>query len=310
MTNTGNTTLTAVDVADHRCPKPVGGRPRAAPPRSRRARSSTTCTGDLHADPGRSWMPGTWSRTRLRRSANAAVRWSGDRRRFGHRLDRHHSGAEPGDHARQAVGHPDRNHRRLDDRHVHLRRHQRRQRHPQLAVGCDGHRWSACPRSPAPLTTLAPGASTTCSATYTLTQANVDSGHDGQHRHRNGYPAGRATAVTGTPTPTRSPASSPQPGDHSSTRQQQPATVRATPQGPTIAYSFFVTNTGNVTLHGGGRHRREDRPVGDHVPGRPRSPRAQRPPAPRPTRLTQADVDSGRASTTPPPSAGTPPTGT
>ena len=97
-----------------------------------------------------------------------------------------------------------------------------------------------------PVTTLAPGESTTCTATYTLTQVDVDAGHVAntatvtgnrpraamharRHRdrqHRLGHPAGPAITLdkqAGAPTGN--------PGD-------------------TIDYTFVVTNTGNVTLTG------------------------------------------------------------
>ncbi len=41
------------------------------------------------------------------------------------------------------------------------------------------------------LTTLTPGASETCTATYTTTQANVDAGSSQQHRHRSRHVANR-----------------------------------------------------------------------------------------------------------------------
>ena len=93
-------------------------------------------------------------------------------------------------------------------------------------------------------TTLAPGASTTCTATYTVTQADLDHGsiHDSA--------TARGTRPTGTVT---SP-----PGEATVDVAQAPAitlvktadktTVSAA--GAVIAYTFTVTNSGNVTVHG------------------------------------------------------------
>ena len=95
-------------------------------------------------------------------------------------------------------------------------------------------------------TTLAPGQSATFTATYTLTQADLN----------NGSVNDSATA-TGTP-PTGSPITS-SPSTASVTVAQSPALTvvkSVTSTGPyntvgqTVAYQFVATNTGNVTLTG------------------------------------------------------------
>jgi uncharacterized repeat protein (TIGR01451 family) len=96
-----------------------------------------------------------------------------------------------------------------------------------------------------PSATLAPAASETCTATYTVTQADLD----------NGSVNDTATA-SGTP-PTGPPVTSPpstaivtvaQSPALTVVKTASPATVSAA--GDTITYSFLVTNTGNVTLTG------------------------------------------------------------
>ncbi|MEV7777631.1 Ig-like domain-containing protein [Kitasatospora sp. NPDC088351] len=101
------------------------------------------------------------------------------------------------------------------------------------------------PTATCPQTTLAPGASTTCTATYTVTQADVDSGT-----------ITNTAIATGTP-PSGAPVTSP-PSNAEVTavrtpmltiaKSVTPTTVSAA--GQTVTYSFLVTNTGNVALTG------------------------------------------------------------
>jgi uncharacterized repeat protein (TIGR01451 family) len=95
-----------------------------------------------------------------------------------------------------------------------------------------------------PDTTLAPGASVTCTATYTVTQADID----------HGSVADTATA-TGTP-PTGPAVTSPD-VSLTATAPREPAmsvvksttTKTVSRAGQQVPYSFLVTDTGNVTLH-------------------------------------------------------------
>ncbi|WP_198551492.1 MULTISPECIES: Ig-like domain-containing protein [unclassified Stenotrophomonas] len=102
-----------------------------------------------------------------------------------------------------------------------------------------------------PVTTLAPGATTTCTGTYTLVQADLDAGRVVNTAHAEGTPP----ATPGNPNPPRVPS----PEDEETTDlTSAPALTIVKTAGPpsgtavgsTIAYSFLVTNTGNVTLTG------------------------------------------------------------
>ena len=98
-----------------------------------------------------------------------------------------------------------------------------------------------------PLTTLGPGVSTTCTATYTTTQADVDRG-----------------SITNTGTASGTPSTGPPVTDSSSLTipgVQNPAIAIVKTGNPTtfaapgvvITYSYAVRNTGNVTLRRGRR---------------------------------------------------------
>ncbi|MFE7559596.1 hypothetical protein [Kitasatospora sp. NPDC057500] len=97
-----------------------------------------------------------------------------------------------------------------------------------------------CP--PAEAASLAPGATVTCTATYTVTQADVDAGSI-------------KNTATSTGTPPRGEASVSPPADALLPAPEQPAValVKSSSTGTLVAgeritYTFAVTNTGNVTL--------------------------------------------------------------
>ena len=96
-----------------------------------------------------------------------------------------------------------------------------------------------------PVTTLLPGASTTCTGTHTITQAEVNAGTVNNSATATGAPPGGGT-TTSPPDTTNTPIA-PAP---SLTIDKTAGTPSGSTAGSTIAYTFLVTNTGNVTLTG------------------------------------------------------------
>ncbi|MDQ0031067.1 DUF7507 domain-containing protein [Arthrobacter bambusae] len=95
-----------------------------------------------------------------------------------------------------------------------------------------------------PVTTLAPGAQTTCTATYTITQADIDQGSITNTATAAGTPPGSTTPVVSSPSTVAVPGQ--QNPALSLVKSATPATVNTA--GDTVSYSFLVSNTGNVTL--------------------------------------------------------------
>ena len=93
-----------------------------------------------------------------------------------------------------------------------------------------------------PVTVLAPAASTTCTATYILTQADVDAGEVVNVATATG------TDPTGTDVNAEDTTTTPIEPVPVITLDKQAGVPSGANAGDTIAYSFVVTNTGNVTL--------------------------------------------------------------
>ncbi|MEU9833633.1 hypothetical protein AB0D67_19110 [Streptosporangium sp. NPDC048047] len=96
-----------------------------------------------------------------------------------------------------------------------------------------------------PVTTLAPGASTTCTGTYVTTQADVDAGAIVNTATASGTPP---TGPRVTSAPSTATVTIPSTPSLSLLKTASPGTVSAA--GQTVTYSFAVTNTGNRTLTG------------------------------------------------------------
>ncbi len=148
-------------------------------------------------------------------------------------------------------------------------------------------------------TTLAPGASTTCSTTYTLTQADVDAGHVANTALVAGTPP------TGAPVTATDTTDTPIAATPAITLDKTAGAPSTNAAGGVVAYSFLVTNTGNVTLTsiavGDSKVAVVSCPVTTLAPGATTTCTAS-------YTLTQADVDAGSVVNTAL-VAGTPPTG-
>ncbi|WP_370532080.1 beta strand repeat-containing protein, partial [Clavibacter sp. VKM Ac-2872] len=95
-----------------------------------------------------------------------------------------------------------------------------------------------------PATTLAAGASTTCTATYTVTQADVDAGGVTNTAVANGTPQGSTTPIPSNPDTVVLPGLS----TPSITLQKTASPTTISAAGDVVTYSFAATNNGNVTL--------------------------------------------------------------
>lgn len=104
----------------------------------------------------------------------------------------------------------------------------------------------ALPAATCPQPNLAPGAEETCTAVYTVTQADVDAGTLTNTATASGNPPGSSTGVVSPPSPhSLTIAQTPGLAVVKSASSTSPADFRA---GEVITYSFVVTNTGNVTM--------------------------------------------------------------
>ncbi|MDA4894736.1 hypothetical protein PFZ55_48530 [Streptomyces sp. MS2A] len=93
-------------------------------------------------------------------------------------------------------------------------------------------------------TSLVPGASTTCTATYEATQADVDAGSISNSATATGTPPSGGDPITSDPSEAEV-TSDPQPG----IAMVKSASTDTLVAGETITYTFAVENTGNVTLN-------------------------------------------------------------
>ncbi|WP_431876107.1 DUF7507 domain-containing protein [Micromonospora marina] len=96
-----------------------------------------------------------------------------------------------------------------------------------------------------PDTTLAPGASTTCTATYTVTQADLDNGSLADTATAHGTPPGTTTPVDSDPSTLTVPAGDPVSGIDI---VKSSSTVAITKVGQDVTYTYRVVNTGGLTL--------------------------------------------------------------
>jgi uncharacterized repeat protein (TIGR01451 family) len=115
-----------------------------------------------------------------------------------------------------------------------------------IAINETAFSGSPAPTATCPATTLAPGASLDCTASYTVTQADVDRGSVANSATATGSPPQGVTRPVSPPSTATVPVT------------QSPAITLVKSASPTmfsgpgsvITYGYKVTNTGNVTLAG------------------------------------------------------------
>ncbi|WP_426247597.1 CshA/CshB family fibrillar adhesin-related protein [Nocardioides sp. LHG3406-4] len=157
-----------------------------------------------------------------------------------------------------------------------------------------------------PVSTLAPGASTTCTQAYTLTQADLNAGGVPNTATATGTSPGGST-VQATDTDTVTLSAGPKVSIDKSAGALDDVDGNGPDAGDTIIYSFTVANIGNVTLDPVAV---TDPKVGGPVAcgSGPLAPEAGRSCSQVTYTLTQADVDAGSVDNTAS-VAGTPPSG-
>ena len=158
-----------------------------------------------------------------------------------------------------------------------------------------------------PSGTLASGAAETCTATYVVTQADVDAGELDNTATATGTPP-TGPEVTSPP----SSVSIPEPAAPSLSIKKTASPTMVTAAGQTVTYSFVVKNTGNVTLTGVGVNDTQIAPAGTLSSG-PTCPPAPLAPGASKTctatyLVTVADMDNGSINDTAT-ASGTPPSG-
>jgi hypothetical protein len=163
------------------------------------------------------------------------------------------------------------------------------------------------PTCPEP--TLAAGANETCTATYTLTQADVDSGSV-----TNSATAGGTPPENGGTPPTSPPSevTVPIPDNPAITVAKTASASKATEAGQKITYSFKVTNTGNVTLRNVTVNEGDFSGTGelsDVVCPEPTLASGAAETCTATYTVTQADIDNGGSITNTATATGTPPNG-